>query len=224
MNNEVYENTLSILKEQCEKFKSEGSKVYATSSFQTQSIPLLHIIGKHFARDITIIFLDTGFLFAETYKFKEKLQELYSLKIKTVSSNISKHQQIDPESGLFQYSLNPDNCCYINKVEPLNNLWKNGDVWISGVRRDQSSIRKEMDIFERRDNNVLKFHPMLEWTNKDIYDYIKHFNLPKHPLENEGYMSIGCVPCTHKMGAEKQRGGRWLGSKKTECGLHINKK
>lgn len=217
----VLENTINLLEEKVIKFESEGRNIYLTSSFQTQSLPLLHIVSKHFPK-IKVIFIDTGFLFPETYQFKQFLEEKFNLEIITVSSKVSKHQQIDKETGLFYYSLNPDICCQINKVSPLNDFFENGDVWISGVRRDQSEVRKSMNVIEYKDNNVIKFHPMLDWNSKNIHDYIKHYNLPKHPLENKGYVSIGCVPCTHKWNNGQQRGGRWLGSKKTECGLHLN--
>lgn len=224
MNTEVHQNTLSILNSNLKHFKDEQKDIFVTSSFQTQSLPLLDILSKNFKDDIKIIFLDTGFLFAETYEYMERLKTLFDLKIVTLSSIISKHHQIDQQTGLFQYSTNPDMCCHINKVAPLENYWKPGDVWISGVRRDQSAVRKQMDVFEKTENNVLKFHPMLDWSNKDVYDYIRANNLPKHPLENEGYISIGCVPCTHKYNSNDPRGGRWLGSQKTECGLHTNNK
>lgn len=220
MDKPVYRNTLSLLRSCCSEFKEEGRRIFATSSFQTQSLPLLHIISNNFKNDIKIIFLDTGFLFAETYEYVEYVKSVFDIDIITLSSNTSKHQQIDSASDLFLYSINPDKCCYMNKVEPLENHWRPKDVWISGVRKDQSAVRNNMDVIEKRANNILKVHPMLEWTSKDIYKYIKVHNLQSHPLEKKGYMSIGCVPCTHKWSLEDQRGGRWLGQQKTECGLH----
>lgn len=219
---DVVQNTKSLLKQKFIEFEKQGKNIYATSSFQTQSIPLLHLLNSY-CDDIEVLFIDTGFLFPETYEFKDLLVKKLNLKVRTIKPSISKHQQIDQETGLFQYSLNPDRCCQINKVEPLDKFWSKDDVWISGVRRDQSSIRKQMDVIEKTKAGVVKFHPMLEWNSKNIYDYIKKFNLPKHPLEKEGFVSIGCVPCTHKWSNDEQRGGRWLGSKKTECGLHIIK-
>jgi phosphoadenosine phosphosulfate reductase len=219
---EITNHSLSLLKSYVESFKKEGKAIYATSSFQTQSVPLLHLLGTNFS-DIQILFIDTGFLFPETYEYKDLLVKKLNLKVKTIKTSISKHQQIDTDTGFFQYSLNPDRCCEINKVEPLERFLSTDDVWISGVRRDQSSIRKELKTIELNHKGVLKFHPMLEWNSKNIYDYIKAYNLPKHPLEQSGYVSIGCVPCTHKWSSNGQRGGRWLGSKKIECGLHLKK-
>ena len=220
----VLEQTKKTISKYIQQFKNDGRKIYATSSFQTQSVPLLHIIGNYFP-EITILFLDTNFLFPETYAFKQKLEEEFNLNIITLKSEIPLSQQKDKETGLFQYAVNPDYCCYINKVKPLNDFLQSNDGWISGVRRDQTAVRKQLDIIEERDNGIIKFHPMLDWTNRLIYQYIRENNLPKHPLEDAGYVSIGCVPCTHKWtDADDKRGGRWVGSNKTECGLHTNTK
>lgn len=222
MNKELLNRTMETLSHYICRYKNEGRRIFATSSFQTQSVPLLHILSQHFPETL-IVFMDTGFLFPETYAFKNDLEK--SLKLNSVSlrSELSLDQQKDTKTGLFQYALDPDKCCFINKVKPLEAFRKESDVWVSGVRRDQTSIRKKMDVIQK-DGNTIKFHPMLEWTAKDIYRYMAHFDLPKHPLENEGYQSIGCIPCTHKMSIDDQRGGRWKGSRKTECGLHSDKK
>ena len=213
--------TTVLLGDKILEFEKEGRGIYATSSFQTQSVPLLHILGKNFP-SVKVIFLDTGFLFPETYSFKRQLEKELLIQTITVNPTISKHLQIDGESKLFQYSIDADKCCALNKVDPLNGFWNDGDVWISGVRRDQSAVRKQMNVIEQKEK-VIKFHPMLDWNSKDIYDYIRLYGLPKHPLEQEGYISIGCVPCTHKWTVGSHRGGRWLGSQKTECGLHLSK-
>ncbi|HET8573274.1 MAG TPA: phosphoadenylyl-sulfate reductase [Edaphocola sp.] len=214
--------TLDLLQSELDGFRKSGRRVFATSSFQSQSVPLLHMLGNHFP-EVGILFLDTRFLFPETYAFKETLAQRFHLNVITLQSTSSLEQQRETKSGLFQYALNPDRCCFINKVQPLDNFLKSGDVWISGVRRDQTSVRKMMNTLEENDKGILKFHPMLEWTNKDIHYYIQHYGLPQHPLEKEGYVSIGCIPCTYKWMGDEQRGGRWVGSKKTECGLHTGK-
>src|SRR5690606_41203851 len=96
------------------------------------------------------------------------------------------------------------------------------DVWMNGIRADQNANRKNMQIEQPAPKDAIRFHPMLDWNMKMIYDYIREHNLPKHPLENAGYMSIGCEPCTRKMSFENDRGGRWFGMNKTECGLHTD--
>lgn len=211
--------TVELISRNISVFKKENRRIFATSSFQTQSLPLLHIIGKYFP-EISILLLDTGFLFPETYSFLALLKNKLQLNIITLKSATSLHEQRDKETGLFQFASDPDYCCYINKVKPLHSFLHAGDVWISGVRRDQTSVRKEMNEMEIDKNGIIRFHPMLDWTSKDIHDYIQEYQLPKHPLEADGYVSIGCVPCTYKWADGEERGGRWVGSKKTECGLH----
>jgi phosphoadenosine phosphosulfate reductase len=209
--------TINLLESQLKEL--DAGSAYATSSFQTQSVPLLHILSENFPK-IDVIFLDTGFLFPETYTFKKLLADEFHLNVITLKSEVSPIQQKDDKTGLFQYALDPDYCCYINKVKPLNDFLNPGDLWISGVRSDQTSVRKKMDISEKRPGGITKFHPMLHWNSQTIYRYIKENDLPRHPLEKEGYVSIGCIPCTHKWADGAARGGRWVGSKKTECGLH----
>ncbi|MCW9709133.1 phosphoadenylyl-sulfate reductase [Fodinibius salsisoli] len=213
----MYDNTVDLLSEKINYFQKNGRRIFATSSFQTQSIPLLHIISE-VCPEISIVFINTGFLFPETYKFKEHVARLLHLNVVEISSETSLHLQKNDE-GLHYYSSDTDYCCYLNKVKPLNTWIKKGDVWISGVRRDQSSVRKGMKQIEERENDIIRFHPMLEWTARDIYRHINTFNLPKHPLEDKGYTSIGCVPCTSR-GVAATREGRWDGQQKTECGLH----
>lgn len=213
----IVEKTINNLSEKINKWTKEGRRVFVTSSFQTQSVPLLHLISRH-CPSVIIVFIDTRFLFPETYSFKERLEKEFDLNIVEVQSATSLHLQTN-ENGLLQYCSNTDFCCHLNKVQPLDSWMEAGDIWISGVRRDQSSVRKAMEEIEER-GNITRFHPMLDWTNKDIYNYIREKKLPKHPLENDGYISIGCVPCTYKWNGENLRGGRWLGQAKTECGLH----
>jgi phosphoadenosine phosphosulfate reductase len=198
---------------------SNKTSVWLSSSFQTQSVPLLHLVGQ-LDIPIKVVFIDTGFLFPETYAFKRQLEDLFNLDVLTVKSAISYYEQ-RLDDGLFLYSNDVDRCCHINKVKPLEGVINPGDVWVSGVRRDQTALRKEMKTREVDKRGVMRLHPMLDWNARDIYQYIKEHKLPKHPLEEKGYISIGCVPCTHKYDQQGARGGRWVGSKKTECGLHI---
>lgn len=208
--------TAELLNEEMPDIKGN---VWLTSSFQTQSVPLLHLVGK-LDIPIKVIFIDTGFLFPETYAFKKQLEQLFDLDVLTVKSAASYYEQ-RLNDGLFLYSNDVDRCCHINKVKPLEGIVNPGDVWISGVRRDQTALRKEMNTREVDKRGVVRLHPMLDWNARDVYQYIREHELPKHPLEEKGYISIGCVPCTHKYNQLGTRGGRWVGSKKTECGLHI---
>jgi phosphoadenosine phosphosulfate reductase len=102
----------------------------------------------------------------------------------------------------------------------MDDFMANFDVWINGVRADQTATRKQMSIEAASPNGKWRYHPILNWDNKMIYEYAKHYQLPKHPLEEKGYLSIGCEPCTRKFELDSDRSARWFGQKKTECGLH----
>ena len=206
------------MKERLREWEDEGKRIFVTSSFQTHSIPLLHMLDRTGVQ-VPIYFLDTGYLFPETLSYKDRIQELISLPIHPLRSEIPKHLQRDNEGALL-FTSDPDRCCYLNKTLPLEPILASHDIWISGVRRDQNANRKRMKEEERTPNGVLRFHPLLDWTAKDIYAYIKQHELPRHPLENQGYLSIGCEPCTRKHDLQSERDARWAGLNKTECGLH----
>ena len=198
----------------------EGKTICMSSSFQTYSLPLLHIINVIVPR-IPIVFIDTGFHFPETYAFRNKLEKEWDLNILEVKSEIPKSLQIN-ENGKFFYSSNPDYCCQLNKVEPLEIAKKGFDVWVAGLRRSQTDFRKNLNKIQLLSNGQIKYHPILDWTTKEIFEYAKLHNLPAHPLEAQGYVSIGCQPCTNTAFEESERSSRWFGSKKTECGIHLN--
>lgn len=202
------------------EYKEAGRKMFLTSSFQSQSVPLLHVISQ-IDKSIPIYFLNTGFLFPETNSFKNQLVKDFGLNVIGLESNISKIHQLDPEHHFF-YSSDPDYCCHINKVLPLEPILMQYDVWINGVRADQNANRRNMKPEQMGAHNVLRYHPILQWTKADIETYRGKFNLPFHPLESMGYNSIGCEPCTVKKSAGNERNSRWAGMKKTECGLHTD--
>ena len=203
---------------QIEKYLSQGLKIFASSSFQTHSIPMLHILAT-IDRTIPVYFINTGFHFPETIHYKNSIARQLNIKVIDVESPITKIHQLDAY-GRFFYSSEPDYCCHLNKVLPLAPVQAQYDVWITGVRKDQNSNRATFQYEVKGSNGVLRFHPMLEWTNKMIWDYRQEHQLPAHPLEEQGYLSVGCEPCTQRYSGEG-RDGRWAGMKKTECGLHI---
>jgi phosphoadenosine phosphosulfate reductase len=212
---------VTIAAEYISKYKKEGKKIFATSSFQSHSIPLLHIISK-IDNTIPIYYLNTGYLFPETLSFKDKLEEVLNLNFIGISSLIPKSQQRDKNGHLF-FASDPDYCCYLNKTQALEPVLLSNDVWVNGIRADQNSNRSEMRIEENTPQGAIRFHPMLNWSSKDIYEYRKEFNLPAHPLEEKGYLSIGCEPCTRKLvGSNDERTSRWFGMNKVECGLHTD--
>lgn len=209
------------IKEQIEAFKKEGKRMFATSSFQTHSIPMLHIISE-IDLEIPIYYMNTGFLFPETLEFKDQLAEQLGLNIIGLTSHIPKLQQRD-NLGNFYFTSDPDYCCAINKTQPLEPVLAEFDIWINGIRADQSKTRAAMKMLQPAPFNTMRYHPILEWSSKDIFEYREAHNLPEHPLEASGYLSIGCEPCTRKyLDTQGERAGRWFGMNKTECGLHTN--
>jgi phosphoadenosine phosphosulfate reductase len=210
----------SEIREQLKSYAAGGKKVFATSSFQTHSVPLLHIISE-IDKNIPIYYLNTGYLFPKTIAFKDELSNRLGLEFIPLESSIPKSQQRDENGQLF-FTSDPDYCCYLNKTRPLEPILVSHDVWINGIRADQNANRAGMKVEEKTPQGALRYHPMLQWTSKDIFEYRKKHDLPSHPMETEGYLSIGCEPCTRKHLEGDERTARWFGMHKAECGLHTD--
>jgi phosphoadenosine phosphosulfate reductase len=209
------------IKKQIEFYKLNGKRLFSTSSFQTHSLVMLHIISK-IDNSIPIYFLNTGYHFPETVAFKDKIKEEFGLNIVETKSSMPRYMQKD-QDGRLLFTSDPDHCCYINKTAPTEEVLKTHDVWINGVRGDQSATRKAMKVEQEAPFDSLRFHPMLDWNMKQIFQYIREHNLPRHPLDSKGYLSIGCEPCTRKLDPDMQeREARWFGLNKVECGLHTD--
>jgi len=202
-----------------ESYREAGLRMFVSSSFQTHSIPLLHLVSR-FGPDIPVYFLDTGFHFPETRIFRNRVVEQLGLKLVSVESPVPKTAQRDGQ-GMFLYASDPDQCCYLNKVLPLEPVLKMHDVWIAGLRRDQTGFRNDLPEETPGLHGTVKYHPMLDWNSKMIWDYRKQYDLPENPLEARGYLSIGCKPCTRRWNeSDDARSGRWVGTTKEECGIH----
>lgn len=200
-------------------YRERGLRIFTTSSFQTHSIVLLHIISR-IDKSIPVYFINTGYLFPKTIEYKDQVADLFGLSIVDLAPTVPKHLQKDIDGNLL-FASNPDFCCHINKVMPMDSLLPQFDVWINGVRADQTAVRSAMSEEEKAPHGVIRYHPMLAFTKQEIYRYIKEYNLPRHPLDPLGYSSIGCEPCTQKPSLDfPERDGRWFGQKKTECGLN----
>ncbi len=212
---------ITPIKDQIKAYNARGLKLFATSSFQTYSIPMLHILSR-IDPGIPVYFLNTGYHFPETLRFKEEVTEMLGLNVIDLKPAIPKNLQRDSHGQLYFVS-DPDLCCHINKVQPLEPVLAEKDVWITGVRRDQSENRESMQAEEEAPQNTVRYHPMLGFDKRMIVQYLKSHNLPRHPLGLKGYVSIGCEPCTKKVSTDEldsERDGRWSGLNKTECGLH----
>lgn len=194
-------------------------RLAATSSFQTQSVALLHIIGQ-VRPDLPVIFLDTGYHFPETLAYRDQLVEMFGLNLLVVRSSISRADVIR-QHGDALYRRDPEMCCYINKVEPMQRALRDLDAWITGIRHDQTANRAAAQIIEMLPDGRMKINPLISWTRRDLWAYIDRYNLPAHPLFSQGYLSVGCAPCTAPVTeGQDERAGRWAGTGKTECGLH----
>lgn len=197
-----------------------GADLAMTSSFQQQSVVLLHIVSRVAPR-LPILFLDTGYHFAETLEFKDQLIEAFGLEnVQIIRPALSQEEQM-AQHGPNLPQTNPDLCCYINKVLPLQEAMKQFRAWITGIRRDQSAARTNTPIIDIREDGLAKIAPLAAWTGDDVARYAEFHRLPRHPLYELGYKSIGCAPCTQPIQeGEDERAGRWAGHAKKECGLH----
>lgn len=187
--------------------------VMLTSSFAANSALLLHLFAVN-APQQKVFFIDTGFHFPETLKYKDKLTREYGIKVESVRAEKWKHDfTVSDET----WKTNPDFCCSVNKVEPLQEIKEKHRVWASGLMRWQTEHRAGLDVFEFR-GGIIKFYPLIDVTKEEREAYIAEHNLPFHPMVSQGYSSIGCTHCTRP---GDDRSGRWVDTPKTECGLHL---
>lgn len=194
-------------------------EIAMSSSFQTQSMPLLHMVAS-IKRDTRVYFIDTGYHFWETLMFREYIALEWDLNVVDLYRNsrwdvfVRQHTRTLPLED-------PNLCCYLHKVQPMQAALSGLKAWISGIRRDQTSERAHARILELQSDGLLKINPLLNWTKADVKRYMEENNLPAHPLFEKGYRSVGCAPCTIAIGVnDDERSGRWAGRGKVECGLH----
>lgn len=209
---------IESISDQIQIFRNEGKTFFASSSFQTHSLPMLHVLSK-IAPEMPVYFIQTGFHFPETLKFRDQIAKEFAINVLNVESSVPKIQQRNGQ-GNFYFTSDPDYCCFLNKVQPMQPLLQQFDVWVNGVRADQNANRKRLNSIEHTPQGGMRYHPVLDWTKQEIWQYISVMELPHHPLDAQGYVSIGCDPCTMKPTMGDEREGRWVGQKKTECGLH----
>ena len=193
--------------------------VAMSSSFQTQSVPLLYMMSR-IRPEMRIFFINTRFHFWETLIFREQLAYDWNLNV----LDLYPDQSWGPFLRQFGENLptqDPNLCCFVRKVQPMQQAVVGLKAWISGIRRDQTPGRARAKILEIQKDGLLKINPLLNWTRRDIWKYIHDQDLPEHPLTSKGFASIGCVFCTRPiLAGEDVRAGRWGGLGKTECGLH----
>ena len=199
-------------------------------SFSGAEDVALVVMAWKLKKDIKVFTLDTGRLHAETYQFIEKVRQDYDLDLDFMYPDTSAIQKLTSDKGLFSfYQDGHEECCSIRKTEPLRRRLANVDAWITGQRKDQSPTRTDVPTaqldtaFAAPGKSLLKFNPFANWRSKDVWDYIRMFDLPYNPLHDQGFVSIGCQPCTRPIGPNQhEREGRWWWEEATakECGLH----
>ncbi|HMR18275.1 MAG TPA: phosphoadenylyl-sulfate reductase [Sphingobacterium sp.] len=200
-----------------------------STSFGIEDQVVTHMLAA--AESSTAIFtLETGRLFPETYYVWNRTLERYRLPIKAYYPNTEAVENMVTTKGPSSFYDSVENrkeCCYIRKIEPLKRAIQGFEIWITGIRAEQSPNREDMDFIEWDEGNqIVKIHPLFHWTLTDVESFLKQYNVPYNPLHDKGFPSIGCQPCTRAISpGEDFRAGRWWWEDKSkkECGLHVTK-
>jgi len=200
-----------------------AGRIAAVSSFGTESAVLLHMIAQ-VDRDVPVVFTNTQKMFGETLAYRDELSERLGFTDLRVYRPDPRILAQKDATGL-RWSYDPDGCCEIRKVEPLQRALAPFDAWISGRKGFQAATRTAIPLFELDAKHAggakLKLNPLAGWSKDDLNAYFEAHSLPRHPLEAQGYLSIGCSPCTSVVKpGEDPRAGRWRGWDKVECGIH----
>ncbi len=214
----VYKGALEVLKWTYDHY---GDEVVYACSFGIEGIVLIDLISK-VKPQATIVFLDTGVHFKETYEIIEKVKKTYpALTIHMKKPQLTLKEQAEAYGDKL-WETKPNQCCQIRKLDPLKETLSKGHAWISGLRREQSPTRQHVEFINRDDKfQSVKICPLIHWTWKEIWRYSHKHNLSYNPLHDQGYPSIGCFHCTTPaIDVNDLRSGRWKGKGKTECGLH----
>jgi phosphoadenosine phosphosulfate reductase len=195
-----------------------GDRLCITSSM-TDAV-IIDLVSRE-VPGIDVLFLDTGYHFAETIGTRDAVSVVYPVNVLNVTPSTTVEEQ-DSELGPKLYARNPDLCCYLRKVMPLEQSLEPYDAWITGVRREETDARTSTKVVQwdpRR--QMVKVNPIVEWTQQDVDDYIARNGVLVNPLVYDGYPSVGCRTCTARVApGSDPRSGRWVGSAKTECGIH----
>jgi len=197
-----------------------AGKIALVSSFGTESAILLHMIAQ-IDKATPVIFLDTGKLFPETLAYRDELVARLGLTdVRAIRPSGAQLAAYDPEGKLWQ--RDPDLCCSIRKTNPLDEALEGFEAWITGRKRSQGGSRANMEMVDMGPDGRMTVNPLAFWDAAQIDAYFERHNLPRHPLQAQGYASIGCATCTQRVQpGEDQRAGRWAGLDKTECGIHM---
>lgn len=194
-------------------------RIAVISSFAAESVVLLHQVAE-IDPETPVLFLNTGKLFGETLRYRDRLQETLGLTdIRCIGPHPVDREESDPNGDLW--SRDPDTCCNFRKTIPLTKALAGFDAVLTGRKRFQTEERAAMQAIELLDGRF-RFNPLADWSLAKLQNYVAHHHLPPHPLAEDGFLSIGCMPCTRRVNpGENYRDGRWAGFDKRECGIHL---
>lgn len=225
-NIEIKEVAISLSNESpqnllCWAVRQFGRHLTMATAFGPEGCCLIHMLAE-IDPGLRIFNLDTGYQFAETLELRERIKSRYGIAVEMVKPDLTV-EEYEKEHGGPLYTLRPDQCCYDRKMIPLRRAVIGYEAWISAIRRDQTADRGMADVVQWDAKfNLVKVNPLLNWTKKDVWSFIVQHDIPYNPLHDQNYPSIGCQPCTSPIGeGEDERAGRWAGTKKKECGLHV---
>jgi phosphoadenosine phosphosulfate reductase len=191
------------------------------TAFGAEGCCLIHMLAE-LDPEVRIFNLETGYQFPETLELRERIKQRYGIEVELIRPELSV-EEYEAEYGGPLYRIRPDQCCHDRKIVPLRRAVEGYDAWISAIRRDQTVDRSAASVVQWDSKfNLVKVNPLLNWDRKDVWSFIVTYDVPYNPLHDQNYPSIGCWPCTQPVtnGAD-ERAGRWAGSMKKECGLHV---
>jgi phosphoadenosine phosphosulfate reductase len=196
--------------------------ICVTSSFQAEDMLVVHLV-RELVPAVPVVFLDTGYHFAETYEYRDRMARAWNLNL----INLLPEQTVAEQEAQFGilHQTDPSRCCGLRKVGPLFRELEKYQLWFTGLRREQAKSRAQLQVVDRfslpSGRQLRKISPLTEWTAKDVWQYAGLYSIPLLPLYEKGYTSIGCEPCTGlPFDPNDPRSGRW-GGRKQECGIHI---
>jgi phosphoadenosine phosphosulfate reductase len=200
--------------------ESFGKDLAVGTGFGAEGCVLIAMLSG-ISAEARIFYLDTDLLFPETYALRDRLEVRYGVRFERRTTRLSPADQA-AEYGERLWERQPDVCCHLRKVEPLQEMLSGVRAWITGIRREQSPFRANIGLVEPDEKfGLIKINPLATWSSRDVWEYIVTHDVPYNPLHDHGYPSIGCVPCTTPVQiGEDLRAGRWRGTSKTECGIH----
>lgn len=203
-------------------FETFGERIALSTAFGPSGVVLMHQASQ-VCPGVRVFFIDTGFHFAETVEMVDRIQSRMAVDIQVIQPTISLNQQA-AQYGADLNIVDPDRCCAIRKVEPMQRMLKGLDAWVTALRRDQGPSRAQLPALQTKEVDgrfLAKLNPLIHWTKAEVWTYLLGHDLPYNPLHDQGYPSIGCAPCTQPaQDPSNERSGRWAGRSKSECGLH----